>query len=613
MEMETLRDLYVEELKDLWSAENQILKALPRMIKAATHPKLKKAFAKHERQTQRAREAARAHLQGSSASARAARSASGMEGLIEEGKDLIKEKPDKDVLDAGLISAAQHVEHYEMAGYGTCRTWARLLGYDDQARLLQTTLDEEQQTDLDLTALAESSINIEAADHEEESSREAGDSAHEAPARGGRGDGGLRWGPPFRLPVMRPRFLRARGSTRPVHGKESALLTITMEVASLAPRLRPRPSPARASPRAARGEPRRGGASAALPRGARAAPPRRGGVRGGGNAGARPRHDARPRAARARRRRRRRVRPRRRRHGDGGGDGAGRRRDAPPLGHHRPRHRQRAGALARHSHGPRAAVSSLLDAEVGADRPRSHRRRTALRHRPRRRARRRDDRRRVRPAQAPHRLSRLRAVGRCAPASASSAFTRGITVDGVTHEVETSSVLVANFGIGARRPHLLRRADRPPGRPARRVHLLAAHPGATRSRIFWRMLFGGVSDDRCVRILPGAHIRIETDPPRPMQADGELLGLTPVEIHVEPGAVRLLSPAAPRAAGDSAVPRPRASAPPDRVPPMSSSSDSAPPRRTPALLPHLRLRVARRSGSSPARSCSWSPCAASST
>ena len=75
---------------------------------------------------------------------------------------LIKEKPAADVLDAGLTSAAQHVEHYEMAGYGTVRTWAPTLGYDRQADLLQTTLDEEQQTDLDLTALAESSINIEA-------------------------------------------------------------------------------------------------------------------------------------------------------------------------------------------------------------------------------------------------------------------------------------------------------------------------------------------------------------------------------------------------------------------------------------------------------------------
>lgn len=161
MKMETLQELYVEEIKDLWSAENQILKALPRMIKAATHPKLKKAFAKHERQT-------RGHVTRLERICRElgesprGKKCVGMEGLLQEGRDLMKEKPQPDVLDAGLISAAQHVEHYEMAGYGTCRTWARTLGYENQAQLLQTTLDEEQQTDLDLTALAESSVNIDA-------------------------------------------------------------------------------------------------------------------------------------------------------------------------------------------------------------------------------------------------------------------------------------------------------------------------------------------------------------------------------------------------------------------------------------------------------------------
>jgi ferritin-like metal-binding protein YciE len=165
MEMETLRDLYVEEIKDLYSAENQILKALPRMIKAATHPQLKKAFAKHEKQTrQQVKRLERIAKQlGEKPTGK---KCVGMEGLLEEGKELIKEKPEKEVLDAGLITAAQHVEHYEMAGYGTCRTWARLLGYEDQAQLLQQTLDEEQQTDLDLTALAESSVNLEAATDE---------------------------------------------------------------------------------------------------------------------------------------------------------------------------------------------------------------------------------------------------------------------------------------------------------------------------------------------------------------------------------------------------------------------------------------------------------------
>ena len=161
MQMESLQELYVEELKDLWSAENQILKALPRMIKAATHPTLKKAFAKHEKQTRGHVKRLERICKELGESPRGKKCV-GMEGLLQEGKDLIGEKPEPDVLDAGLISAAQHVEHYEMAGYGTCRTWARTLGYETQAQLLQTTLDEEQQTDLDLTALAMSSVNIDA-------------------------------------------------------------------------------------------------------------------------------------------------------------------------------------------------------------------------------------------------------------------------------------------------------------------------------------------------------------------------------------------------------------------------------------------------------------------
>lgn len=163
MEMETLQDLYVEGLKDLWSAETQLLKALPRMAKAATHPHLKRAFMKHEKQTQQHVKRLERICKGLDVSPRGKKCV-GMEGLIKEGKELISEKPAKDVLDAGLITAAQHIEHYEMAGYGTCRTWARVLGRSTDEQLLQATLDEEQQTDLDLTALAEASINIDAAD-----------------------------------------------------------------------------------------------------------------------------------------------------------------------------------------------------------------------------------------------------------------------------------------------------------------------------------------------------------------------------------------------------------------------------------------------------------------
>ncbi len=167
MELDTLNELYVDELKDLYSAENQILKALPRMIKAASNRQLKQGFTKHERQT-------RQHVKRLERIFRSlgekptGKKCVGMEGVLKEGSELIKERPEPDVLDAGLIAAAQHVEHYEMAGYGTVRTWARVLGHDDHESLLQQTLDEERDTDEALTAIAESSINIEAADEEEE-------------------------------------------------------------------------------------------------------------------------------------------------------------------------------------------------------------------------------------------------------------------------------------------------------------------------------------------------------------------------------------------------------------------------------------------------------------
>jgi ferritin-like metal-binding protein YciE len=166
-EMDSLRELYVEGIKDLYSAENQILKGLPRMIKAASHPQLKRAFTKHEAQTRkqvkRLEQIARELGEKPTG-----KKCVGMEGLIEEAKELLAEKPEPNVLDAGLISAAQHVEHYEMAGYGTCRTWARLLGYEKQAQLLQLTLDEEQATDLLLTDIATTGINIDAEEPDEE-------------------------------------------------------------------------------------------------------------------------------------------------------------------------------------------------------------------------------------------------------------------------------------------------------------------------------------------------------------------------------------------------------------------------------------------------------------
>jgi ferritin-like metal-binding protein YciE len=167
MEMESLKELYVDELKDLWSAEGQITKALPRMIKAATHPKLKKAFNTHLKQTERQIKRLERIFKELDESPRGKKCV-GMEGLLKEGAELIKEKPQADVLDAGLIAAAQHVEHYEMAGYGCVRTWARQLGEERHAELLQETLDEEEMTDKLLTDLAESSINIDAESSDDE-------------------------------------------------------------------------------------------------------------------------------------------------------------------------------------------------------------------------------------------------------------------------------------------------------------------------------------------------------------------------------------------------------------------------------------------------------------
>ena len=161
MKLDTLEALYVDELRDLWSAENQIVKALPKMVKAAGHKNLKKAFAQHERQSKEHLRRLERIFRDLGVSPKG-KSCVGMVGLLKEGAALIKEKPDPDVLDAGLISAAQHVEHYEMAGYGTCRTWARLLEHYDHADVLQQTLNEEGDTDKLLTALAEASINVEA-------------------------------------------------------------------------------------------------------------------------------------------------------------------------------------------------------------------------------------------------------------------------------------------------------------------------------------------------------------------------------------------------------------------------------------------------------------------
>jgi ferritin-like metal-binding protein YciE len=161
MELETLKDLYIGELKDLYSAERQLIKALPKMAKAAKDQNLQQAFRTHLKETTQHAARLEQICEELGVSPRGKKCV-GMEGLIEEGNELIKEDPDPDVLDAGLIAKAQHVEHYEIAGYGTVRTYARQLGFESQAELLQQTLDEEGRTDHLLTDLAESGINVEA-------------------------------------------------------------------------------------------------------------------------------------------------------------------------------------------------------------------------------------------------------------------------------------------------------------------------------------------------------------------------------------------------------------------------------------------------------------------
>jgi ferritin-like metal-binding protein YciE len=161
MALESLQELYVEQLKDLHSAEEQIVEALPKMIEKTTHAELRQAFELHLRQTRE--QLRRLDQIGQRAGQKlTGHKCKGMEGLLEEGEDMLKERADSDVLDAALIAGAQRVEHYEMAGYGCARTYARLLGLNDDAKLLQQTLDEEGDTDHLLTDLAERVINIEA-------------------------------------------------------------------------------------------------------------------------------------------------------------------------------------------------------------------------------------------------------------------------------------------------------------------------------------------------------------------------------------------------------------------------------------------------------------------
>ena len=161
MKMESLRQLFIEELQDLYSAELQITEALPKMAEKAQSPELKNAFLEHLKQTEGHIRRLDQIFDQLKDVDREDKKCKGMEGIIKDGEEVVKAKGESEVRDAGMISAAQHVEHYEMAGYGTARTFADILGHPEWARLLEETLDEEKETDSKLTVIA-SRINIEA-------------------------------------------------------------------------------------------------------------------------------------------------------------------------------------------------------------------------------------------------------------------------------------------------------------------------------------------------------------------------------------------------------------------------------------------------------------------
>lgn len=165
MKINSLHDLYIDELRDLYDAENQLIKALPKMAEASTASELRRGFEEHLEQT-------RGHAQrleqiferlGEKAKGKKCK---GMEGIVKEGSEVLDDDMNQETRDAAIIGAAQRVEHYEIAGYGTARTHADLLGFDEDSRLLEETLDEEKETDQKLTDLGEN-INVEAGGGEE--------------------------------------------------------------------------------------------------------------------------------------------------------------------------------------------------------------------------------------------------------------------------------------------------------------------------------------------------------------------------------------------------------------------------------------------------------------
>ena len=161
MNLDTLKELYVNELRDLYNAENQLVKALPKMAKGASSDELKEAFEKHLEQTKAHVERLEEVFEELGEKTKG-KTCEAMKGLIEEGSEVLKADGEDSVIDAGIIVAAQKVEHYEIASYGSVRTFANLLGQKEAARLLQATLDEESEANELLNELAEGVVNTDA-------------------------------------------------------------------------------------------------------------------------------------------------------------------------------------------------------------------------------------------------------------------------------------------------------------------------------------------------------------------------------------------------------------------------------------------------------------------
>ncbi len=171
MKLNNLQDLFLEELKDMYSAESQIIKALPKMARQSTNSELKEALEEHLEQTRGHKERIEKIFEGLGQKAKA-KQCKGVEGIIAEGEEMLKQDAEDAVMDAGIIAGGQRVEHYEMAVYGTLRTYADLLGLEEASRLLQQTLEEEKAADKKLNDIAMSFINEMAVSGENEEEEE---------------------------------------------------------------------------------------------------------------------------------------------------------------------------------------------------------------------------------------------------------------------------------------------------------------------------------------------------------------------------------------------------------------------------------------------------------